>query len=130
MGEPFFRFFCHVTPPGKELGDLSFESLCWLKKRGLVRVLPLSAVHITRTKPPKPREPKLEPEQDRWVEHEEDFMRPVPDQFINVVCGTGEEAERVHTAGIINIAIVLPGSAQPEGFRIVENEKQLEAELD
>lgn len=149
MDELFFRFFCHVTSPGHELGDLSFKSLLWLKERGLVRVLPLRAVHI-RVKSPKSRPPvaaqvrwwnpwtwrrveaielEPEPEQNRWEAHEDDFMRPVPDQFVNVVCGTGEEAGRVHTANVINIAIVLPGSDHPEGFRIIENEKQLEEVL-
>lgn len=121
-----------------------------LKKRGLVRVVPLSAIQIHRPqakkrpravkkrkwwnpwtwKQTKPHELEPELQQDRWIEHEEDLVREVPDTYINVVCGTVEEAARVWTAGVPNLALVRPGTARPERFRVIENESQFEAELD
>lgn len=52
-------------------------------------------------------------------------MRPVPEEFINVVCGGEGERERLYTKGVENVAIVpKEGEIVAEWpYRIVEEEE-------
>lgn len=92
----FLRYFCHVADSGA-LGDLSFEYFVAFKRAGAsIRVLAINLAYPTG---------------ERWHDYNDDFIRAVPDGYVNVVCGTPEELTRMFTVGTKNVAIV----ADPPG---------------
>lgn len=108
MTRPFVRYLCHVTPPGHALGDVGYGYFSNMLELGLeVRVIPLGAVQC---------------DGGRWAGHEAAFLRPVPESFVNVVCGTQADLARCHTAGVVNVAI----GGDAEGYQGVWCEGDLE----
>lgn len=41
----------------------------------------------------------------RWEKFNEEFIRPIPKRYINVICGSNSELVRLFTVGVKNIAI-------------------------
>lgn len=111
MDKPFLRFFCHVAPEGHALGDLGYRCATTAVELGLdVRVVSCGGPVLVSD--------------GRWAEHEERLTCLVPDEFINVVCGSEDERERLYTNGMENVAIVcgVPVVAT-RPYRIVEGEE-------
>ena len=104
MSSPFLRYFCHVgqnTP----FGDLSFSYFAALRKTGIpIRVLACN--------------PNAMISGGRWNEFNEEFLRSIPEQFINVVCGDNGELLRLYTVNVPNIAITATYNGEPSDNEI------------
>jgi hypothetical protein len=53
------------------------------------------------------------PNPSRWEPFNEEFVRPVPKQYVNVICGTNGELVRLYTVGVKNIAITASFGKEP-----------------
>jgi hypothetical protein len=88
------RFFCRPT-------ELALSCLeVFHNEAILVRVLPIGAVHFgTAT---------------QWAKYNHMFMTPITDDYVNVVCGDGDDFEKHRTDGVINIAVT--PDEMPDGY--------------
>jgi hypothetical protein len=88
------RFFCRPT-------ELALSCMKMFAEEGMVvRILPIGAIHF-ETNP-------------QWAEYEISFMTPVTDDYVNVVCGEGDDFEKLLTVGVINIAVT--PNETPDGY--------------
>ena len=65
-----------------------------------MRILPIGAIHFG-----------ISP---LWQKYSPMFMAPIEDDFVNVVCGEGEDFEKLLTVGVINIAVT--PDETPDGY--------------
>ena len=95
--EGFVRYFCHLKhlpSKGVSVADLGwdyFESM--LSQDIRIRLIPLNACSLSR-------------KDSRWKKHAKMALSPVPDVYINVVCGYMRDIEAKHTTSVPNVAIV------------------------
>lgn len=86
----FLRYFCKVTAEPADLGFRYFKELYELDIS--MRVLPTNVADFTGGL-------------EQWAPYTEEFVRPVPNWFINIICGEGDDIVRLFTAGVPNVAI-------------------------
>lgn len=116
-------------PSESRLGDLGYEYFMAMMDASLqVRVIAtnMAAMHSRRSvcedcsnlDDPNPDCPRcngtgtiLHP--SRWAPFSEEFMRPVPKHYINVVCGSNGELARLFTLGAKNVAIASAREGAP-----------------
>jgi len=94
----FLRYFCRVNDPGP-FGTLSLAYYEALRATTIpIRVLATNLASLNVS-------------ESRWAP--EDLVRPVPKEYLNVVCGDNGELLRLHTIGTPNVAITASWNGIP-----------------
>lgn len=131
----FLRYFCHVTSHTGEgrNGDIGFEYFQSMKEAGYdIRVVAINmaSLHpkrlVCEVCGPKPVK-KCEfckgkgfiSHPSRWSPFNEEFIRAIPKQYVNVVCGDSSELTRLFTVGTKNVAIFSTKEGAPTNKEIM-----------
>ena len=91
------RYLCPVTP--KESDPITMADIAFFYMRAFVSLKrPLRLI-------PSQRAVTLNDPDSRWYQFGQHFVVPIDADFINVVCGDGDDLMRLFTLGVNNVAI-------------------------
>jgi len=95
---PFVRYFCAVTscenPEVDNWGDIGWDYFQALVEKFPMRVFAnglMHQVHVSKG--------------SRWSEYANVFGTPIPNRYVNVVCGDEAALSMYWTKGVVNVAI-------------------------